>query len=362
MLRAVVALLAVAVSGAVSAEDIVLPPGMSAHKLGHGWQFREQNGMTLYTFDRDESAPGSSACVDECAVTWPPLLADANAQPVGGWGFVTRKDGAKQWAYKKKPVYTYALDAGPGATFGEGVGSVWRVAFQDIATPAEIGILQTNLGQVLTDAKGRTLYAPDDEKTKVDLKNWKPLLAPWLSNASGDWSVVTRADGSKQWAFQKKALYTYNGDVNPTEIRGDAQPGWSAVVLEPEAPLPPWATVQASDAGELIANKEGRTVYAFAFNPRNRRINPKLLACNGECVDEEWIPFYATENDKPTGVWTIMKRTDGKLQWAHKGNKIFTHILDKQPGDFKGIRFGGDRSWAAIMRSGQPMQGVTVGG
>ena len=53
---------------------------------------------------------------------------------------------------------------------------------------------------------------------------------------------------------------------------------------------------------------------------------------------------------------------DGKLQWTYKGNKLYTNVLDTRPGDFKGIRFGGDRSWSAIMRDGEPMQGVSVGG
>jgi predicted lipoprotein with Yx(FWY)xxD motif len=62
------------------------------------------------------------------------------------------------------------------------------------------------------------------------------------------------------------------------------------------------------------------------------------------------------------GSWGITQLQDGKLQWTYKGNKLYTNALDTRPGDFKGIRFGGDRSWSAIMRDGEPMQGVSVGG
>ena len=57
-----------------------------------------------------------------------------------------------------------------------------------------------------------------------------------------------------------------------------------------------------------------------------------------------------------------MANKDGTRQWAYRGSKLFTNNRDTRPGDFLGIRFGGDRSWAAIMRSGLPMQGVSVGG
>ena len=49
--------------------------------------------MTLYTFDRDSA--GKSACNGNCAVNWPPLMAPADAQPMGKWSVVTRDDGSQ---------------------------------------------------------------------------------------------------------------------------------------------------------------------------------------------------------------------------------------------------------------------------
>ena len=81
-----------------------------------------------------------------------------------------------------------------------------------------------------------------------------------------------------------------------------------------------------------------------------------------DCVDAQWAPFIAAPDARPVGSWALVKLPDGKQQWAYKGQKLYTNVLDKKPGDFRGIRFGGDRSWSAIMRSGDPMQGVSVGG
>ena len=84
------------------------------------------NGMTLYTFDRDTA--GKSACNGQCAQNWPPLMAAANAPASGDWSVVTRDDGAKQWAYKGKPLYLWVKDMKPGEVTGDGVNNVWHVA------------------------------------------------------------------------------------------------------------------------------------------------------------------------------------------------------------------------------------------
>jgi predicted lipoprotein with Yx(FWY)xxD motif len=86
----------------------------------------DAKGMTLYTFDRD--AGGKSACNGPCAANWPPLLAPADAKASGSWSIITRDDGAKQWAYKDKPLYAWSKDTKPGDKTGDGVNSVWHTA------------------------------------------------------------------------------------------------------------------------------------------------------------------------------------------------------------------------------------------
>jgi len=84
-------------------------------------------GMTLYVFDRDSA--GKSACNGPCATNWPPLMASGDAKASGDWSVVTRDDGAKQWAYKGKPLYTWARDTKPGDTTGDGVNNnTWHIA------------------------------------------------------------------------------------------------------------------------------------------------------------------------------------------------------------------------------------------
>src|ERR1700741_2110806 len=80
--------------------------------------FVDAKGMTLYTFDKD--AAGKSMCNGPCAENWPPLMASADAKPMGDWTVVTRDDGKTMWAYEGKPVYTFKKDSGPGDITGDG--------------------------------------------------------------------------------------------------------------------------------------------------------------------------------------------------------------------------------------------------
>ena len=87
------------------------------------------NGMTLYTFDRDAANSGKSVCNGQCATAWPPLMAQGSSTSGSGdWTVVTRDDGAKQWAYKGKPLYYWVKDTKPGDRTGGNVNNVWRLA------------------------------------------------------------------------------------------------------------------------------------------------------------------------------------------------------------------------------------------
>jgi predicted lipoprotein with Yx(FWY)xxD motif len=94
------------------------------------------------------------------------------------------------------------------------------------ATAAQAG--SVNKGSaMLTDDKGMTLYTFDkDEPGKsncVDAcaQNWPPVMADAGAKAQGDLSIVTRADGSKQWAYKGKPLYTWVKDAKPGDTTGD---------------------------------------------------------------------------------------------------------------------------------------------
>jgi predicted lipoprotein with Yx(FWY)xxD motif len=87
----------------------------------------DAKGMTLYVFDKDSD--GKSACNGPCATNWPPLMASGDVKPAGDYTIVARDDGANQWAYKGKPLYTWTKDTKPGDATGDGfLNNAWHVA------------------------------------------------------------------------------------------------------------------------------------------------------------------------------------------------------------------------------------------
>lgn len=83
-------------------------------------------GMTVYTFDKDSAGSGKSACSGPCQTAWPPVLA-GDAPVAAPYSVVMREDGAKQLAYKGKPLYLYAKDQKPGDRNGDKFKDVWHV-------------------------------------------------------------------------------------------------------------------------------------------------------------------------------------------------------------------------------------------
>lgn len=120
MKRAMMTMALVLAAGVAQAD-----PAMVA-ETAKGQTLVDAAGMTLYTFDKD--ADGKSACNGGCAANWPPLMAEDGAMAEGAWSVITRDDGAKQWAYDGKPLYTWVKDTKPGDVTGDGFNGVWHVA------------------------------------------------------------------------------------------------------------------------------------------------------------------------------------------------------------------------------------------
>lgn len=82
---------------------------------------------------------------------------------------------------------------------------------------------------MLTGANGMTLYTFDKDTAgsgksvcnDACATNWPPLMVKEGEAPSGDFSVVTRDDGKKQWAHKGKPLYFWAKDAKPGDKTGD---------------------------------------------------------------------------------------------------------------------------------------------
>jgi len=115
------------------------------------------------------------------------------------------------------PVFRAAFVA-----FGLSAG-IATIAFA--ANPVQTG--ETAKGKTLVDAKGMTLYTFNKDSDGKSACNgpcaaaWPPVTASAGDTGSNGYSVIIRDDGSRQWAYQGKALYTWTKDAKPGDITGD---------------------------------------------------------------------------------------------------------------------------------------------
>jgi predicted lipoprotein with Yx(FWY)xxD motif len=107
------------------------------------------------------------------------------------------------------------------------------------AAPTATIVVLTNssLGQILTDAKGMTLYAYLNDSPDVSncsgqcAANWPPLTIPQgTTPTAGDGitatlGTVTRADGSLQVSVNHMPVYYFASDTTPGDASGQGKGG-----------------------------------------------------------------------------------------------------------------------------------------
>ncbi len=82
---------------------------------------------------------------------------------------------------------------------------------------------------MFTNAAGMTLYTFDKDAAGSGKSvcngpcatNWPPVMADGMATPTGEWSIATRDDGKKQWAYKGKPLYTWVKDTKPGDKTGD---------------------------------------------------------------------------------------------------------------------------------------------
>ena len=95
---------------------------------------------------------------------------------------------------------------------------------------------------VMVNMTGMTVYTYDkdpagagksvcNEKCAV---NWPPVGAAADSQARGDFTVITRDDGSRQWAYKGQPLYLWIKDQKPGDKTGDGVGKVWHVIKQPQ--------------------------------------------------------------------------------------------------------------------------------
>lgn len=105
------------------------------------------------------------------------------------------------------------------------------LAHADDYAGGAIKSMETAKGEVLTNAKGMTLYTFDKDAKDTSncydecAQKWPPLTAAADTAADGKYTQVARKDGSKQWAYDGRPLYLWQNDKKPGDVTGDGVGG-----------------------------------------------------------------------------------------------------------------------------------------
>jgi predicted lipoprotein with Yx(FWY)xxD motif len=370
----------------------------------------DSDGKPLYTYDKDGMA-GKSTCVAECAKEFPPYRVAKGAVPFGAWSIVARADGTRQWAYQGRPLYRYSgvdpVPKAPVTTTGYAAADARRAVLQDVMkldgksnSPKEgwrRAALSTDVGDMppefdlksISTANGYAFIVPATghilyvfKTAPKDPANWTPAYAAALEKNAGDFSVVVRPDGKRQWAYRHQPLYTYNDDSLPDDINGLTAQSDAQIALALRNYMPAGLAITVLPfRGPIMVTAQGKTVYVQAryhnqFGGLENRGGFQYSYSDAKgvgtqaCVDDclkKWQPVVAPAKAQPSGMWEIYTRPDGTRQWAYKGAALYTYAADKSPGDNEGnniheIVFGNGHNEDRVKMAGGDVRSVAGSG
>lgn len=90
----------------------------------------------------------------------------------------------------------------------------------------------------------------------------------------------------------------------------------------------------AAQAAGLVTAKNGMTLYVFDKDTGG------ISSCYDDCA-KMWPAYLGKAADKLTEGWTLVKRTDGMMQWAYDSKPVYFFKDDKKKGDMAGDGMGG---------------------
>lgn len=214
----------------------------------------------------------------------------------------------------------------------------------DDAEIFDVQIASTNLGSVITNGEGRTLYffikdVDGTSNCNGGCADTWPAFAPVQMNlgeglAASDFTTISRSDGSSQLSYKSWPLYYFSGDANPGDLNGEnvggrwfvAKPDYTLMIGE--------QNIGGTDL-KYLTDENGNSLYYFANDTAN------TSNCNGNC-ETNW-PKLNSSNLVLPSVLSANRfgTTNGSQSHVSFDTKpLYFFMNDLQRGDINGNGVG----------------------
>ncbi len=212
-------------------------------------------------------------------------------------------------------------------------------------------------GERYTEAKGqmdRVYKVPALAMRPTCEQVWPPFLAGEDAKPVGEWTIVARSNGAKQWAFKGKRVVLFFMDKAPGQVDGIGGGAAKNVLYVPTG-APPVLDARPFEQGRILSlAKSGEPLYTHDGETTAK------VTCIGACL-QTWFPVVApavSGNVNP--AFTAFERPDGLMQWAFRGKPLYNYVKD---GRFSPELNGLDESgWsAAVLQAAlKPPAGIRI--
>ncbi|MFD9704127.1 hypothetical protein [Lentzea sp. NPDC059081] len=220
-----------------------------------------------------------------------------------------------------------------------------------------------DLGPVVTDAEGFTLYRFDGDRPNESTcdgqcaATWPPATVSgenFSVDGVDDVGSIVRQDGSRQLTVDGMPQYRFAKDTKPGETKGQGLQGkWFATGKAGDRTQLAARTGVISGLGAVLTNNAGLTLYRFDGDTAQ----PSASNCDGGCA-ENWPPVYVeggqprVKGVDPKLLGTVTRK-DGRKQLTVANWPQYTFKNDTRPGEAKGVTVA---KWFATATDGKKAQ------